>query len=361
MKKFKKILIILIGLTPLIISAEENEMKWRWYTLIEKNVHYESDVENICEDFDKNNYMLTDWTYSLSKPEEKDYREIQIITKELNIERKWTNKIKVQKLVNDSRIIKISELAILDENGDKVSIEVIGRFFSEEDSKKILDDNFDTFINLYSDYDFEIKFYKPVDIEKISIQIVYAYDESFLGLEFSTYLSEETITNNFAAYSTKINKNCENNLCTIEIKVDKNNMLTDDVIFNLNTYKYRDKLFKCFTKEKLYVPGYFADLEGFIKDEENYEIIKTETIPAEKPKYNYIFRNPVNSKLEPDVLINDEDIKPNIEKDEPLAIVTKEKKENNNDLIIYKISLTSLLILAVLITITKIVKKRRTN
>lgn len=361
MKKFKKILIVLLGLIPIIISAEENEMKWRWYTLIEKNVHYESDVENICEDFDKNDYMFTDWLYTIKKPEEKDYREIEIVPENLNIERKWTNILKIERFESDNMDLKIHEIVILDENDNKLSGEISSRFLSNEEIQKILDDNLDTFVTIYKNYEIYIKFSNTVDIEKLTIKLIYTYDDSFLGIKFGTYLSDEFATNIFEGYSTDINKNCENDLCTMKIKVIKENMNNEDLAIKINTYKYRDKLYKCFTKEKLYVPGYFTDLDGFIKDEENYEIVKTETIPVEKPKYNYIFRNPVNSKLEPDEIINTEDIKPNIGKDEPLAIVTKEKTENNSNLIIYKVSLIILLILSVLITITKIVKKRRTN
>lgn len=366
MKKLKKILIILFGLFPIIVSAQENETKWRWYTFIETNIHYESEVENICEyfeNYDKNTYIYTDWKHSLDKPEEKEYREIIKSQYSLGINRNITNILKIKTFENDNRILKIHELAILDENNNKVDIDVIGTFFSKQEIEKILDDNLDTFIEVYSIYDFSINFSSPIDIKNITIELIYTYDETFVGLEFDSYLNEQTMTNSFASYSTDVNKKCEDGKCTMKINIRETDMNNEDVEINLNLYKYRDKLYKCFTKEKLYVPGFYSNLEGFIKDEENYEITKTEIKELENPKYNNIFKTPVNSKLEAEEQNNDDDPNTTISEDEPLAIITKKdnKKNSSNDKYLYIILLILLICLAVLVTFTKFVKKSRTN
>ena len=74
MKKIFKILILVIGLIPLLVNAEEKEVQYKWYKEVEENIRYENNAENICEYFDKNTFITTDWYYSTSKPKEEKFR-----------------------------------------------------------------------------------------------------------------------------------------------------------------------------------------------------------------------------------------------------------------------------------------------
>ena len=77
-----------MGLFPLICDAQiEKEVAYKWYTLIEDNIHYESNVEHNCEYFDKTNIINKDWIYTLKKPLEKDGIKIEIEEKILDIDK----------------------------------------------------------------------------------------------------------------------------------------------------------------------------------------------------------------------------------------------------------------------------------
>ena len=98
MKTAKKLLgvLLLIGL-PLILSADEKEVtKYRWYKTIETNVSYKKNATNECSNYDLDNYIETDWIYTLDKPEEAPYRTIETTTVPLNLSRKHAHILKLK-------------------------------------------------------------------------------------------------------------------------------------------------------------------------------------------------------------------------------------------------------------------------
>ena len=86
MKKLKILLILLLGLSPIVMNAQTTgeEVEYKFYKEVESNVHYEKDL-SICENFDKNSFVYMNYEYSLSKPEDKDNRIIEVDTNGIDI------------------------------------------------------------------------------------------------------------------------------------------------------------------------------------------------------------------------------------------------------------------------------------
>lgn len=359
MKKLIKALIVLFGIFPLIINAQsEDEMKWRWYTFKESNIHYESEVENICgylENYDKNQFIYSNWYYDLKKPDEKEYREIKEIEESLILDRQIFNILDFTKIDTEKQSLEIYELEFLDDLNNIIPVNITSNYINTEDIEKLQDKDLTKSIKVSSYSTFKVEFSSAIDISKIFINITYDKDETFRGFEFTTLLNQDLESGYYKSYDTNIENNCKNEKCIMKIKVKESNINVEDIIVKTKLYKYRDKLYKCYTNEKVYVPGYYNELEGFIKDEENYEIIKTETILEEKQD-DYIFKIPVNSKLE-----NEETENKELEENNQLAVVSKEETEKSSDITLYIVLLILLISLTIIITIAKFVKKRRTN
>ena len=102
MKKARKLIFLLIlGIVPLVLKADEMEVvKYRWYTKVESNVHYEKDALDVCEYFDLNDYIESDYIYTLEKPEEKSYRTIEMVPYELNVSRNYVSIIRIEYVNN---------------------------------------------------------------------------------------------------------------------------------------------------------------------------------------------------------------------------------------------------------------------
>lgn len=97
MKKTLFYLLIIIITLPSIISAEEKEVKYKWYQNVIDKVHYEIDSEQTCEYLEKvdyNDFIYSDVMYSLEKPEEKEGRIIKETVKTFNLDRQLINIIK---------------------------------------------------------------------------------------------------------------------------------------------------------------------------------------------------------------------------------------------------------------------------
>lgn len=147
-----------------------------------------------------------------------------------------------------------------------------------------------------------------------------------------------------------------------------------DERINLKTlaYRYKDKYYKCYSEERLYVPGYYEELEGFIKDEEKELVLKTNTVYEEKEEPKEEQKEEVQEEIKEE----QEEIKELDSNEEQEVVKTLEKEENDNIIATnYKTSeerndfnfiytyiiifIILALLLSLLIIITKKVKKSR--
>lgn len=370
MKKILKIGLIISLLLPIILKAQDEEKEWRWYKEIEENITYKKDVENNCEYFDKENYINGDWIYQTTRPEEKEGREIIELPLDINIKREYVNIIKIKKFdtTNTLENTYIYELTLMDASGNEIDYNVYNHYIVSEDINAIKDNNLDTFSELVFNSYIYLDFEKPINIDNLTIKIVYKETENFKGIDFDTYITEELMTNMFPTYSLNKEVKCENNLCTMTIKL--NEFYKDPLIVRTISYKYRDKYYKCFQKNKLFVPGYYKNLSGFIKDENNYRIIDVDKItinPILKKEEDFISLN----KDSPGEIINKEVSEEDKEEDfkdetktndkNQIAIISKDREENSDVIPKYLLPIILGSLIFLTIYITNKVKKSRTN
>lgn len=374
MKKVLKLLsLVLIGFIPFVLNAETEDKEWRWYTFIEKDVTYKKDVENNCEYFDKENYIDGDWVYSTVKPEEKANREIVETFIDIPVKREYINMIKIRKFETIEIIenLKLYELQFLDKNGQRIDYEIINHYIGPGEIESIKDNDISTFVELYFNSDMTIVFKNPINMKDVTIKVVYNNTFNFKGLNFETYITEELNTNMVSYYSTNNKVECTSEHCTMSIKYE--DVYDKTIIIRTPAYKYRDKYFKCYKKEKLYIPGYFKNLGGFIKDELDYqvkEIAQTEpieeiktTIIKEKCDLPILNENPgmiLNETINKsdDTQSNEKDIATNNIEDK-IAFVAKPNEKKSEKIPFFVLPLILIFLLVLTVIVTKRVKKCR--
>lgn len=269
----KKVLLVLVLIMPIICNAKE-EVKYRWYNYEESNVHYVSEPESVCEYFDKSDYKYTDYVYSLTSPEVKEGREITSDYKDYTFLRKYVNKIGITRFSGATEY-DFYELEVLDKDGNSVPYE----FKSYLDNYLLLKDkDYNNAARILMYVNMDIVFDSPIDIENTSIRITYKNVNGELnGIDFRAYMTDEYVSNNYAGYSTINTHVCDNEKCVFTAKIDKRQMSTTDVIVKTKVYKYRDTLYKCYDMVKNYAPGYYENLSGYKKDEEDYIVTNSLT------------------------------------------------------------------------------------
>jgi len=361
MKKLKYILIALIGFLPIICYAKENdEMKWRWYTLIESDVSYVTDVKQICEDLkvDYSDYILTNWIYSKELPEEKENREIVKTIENISLDRNEFSMIKISSFgVYDQ---EISELKFYDENGNIINYTYLEGFFNNEDLIFLTDGKNDKFVKVNSFTNLFIELETVVNIKDLNYEIVYKKNNhEFKGINFETYITREIMTNAYAPYSMNNNESCIEDVCTIKSSVNLDMLYEENIDVKTSVYKYRDKYIKCYKEEKIYVPGYYSDLEGYIKDENDYifEPVTIDYNKLYKEPFIEIEQNPIEEIIESDKINESKE-----EDNKQISMVTTKTKpkETSTYYGIY-IFLLAITLIATTVVIIKKVKRCRTK
>jgi len=358
MKKLKKILIVLIGLFPLIVHAKTDDeiKKWRWYTLIEENIHYESDVENICEDFEKinkDNFILGQWNYQIEKPEEKEGREIEKIEREIKVSRDYNNLIEINNFDIFVENIVLYELEFLNKDGNKLDYKVDEYFIINGEVNDIFDGNLTTSAEVNKTSRFKMKFNSSFNIKDMVIKLTYKEPTNeFRGLFFTSLLTDEIVTNFFEASSTD-SILCENGICTMTIIPNEEAMYNEPISIKTQEYKYRDKYYKCYSEKKAYIDGYFDNLDGFIKDENDFILEKISNINYDDTNIQEpIYKNFEEEQIftyEPETIVNEELPKKNNVNNQ-VAVLDKndkEKQETNT----YNYIFIPIIILTILLTI----------
>lgn len=341
MKKFLKILasLMVILVLPLKLNAE-SEVKYRWYKLEDGNFHYEADAESNCEYFLKDKVKYTDYFYSFSKPEEKDGRIIEKESYNYVFNKNVVNKIQINSFGSNKNFY-IYEVQVLDKDLKPITYKIgytpIANSYTFNDG---LYNWYDARTRV-SNYDtFTILPFAPVNLEESIIRIYY-YNENveFKGLTLETYINEEIHADHINKENTIISNVCDNEVCILDVKLDLTKQETKTLEFSSYQYKYKDKMNMCYTLNKNYYPGYYTDLKGYIKDEEDYVIEKkdsnftkneVENIISNKDKeidslikkLNSINKEEIVSKENENVIDNEEVF------NKPIAMVTEEKTSN---------------------------------
>lgn len=326
MKKILIIILTLIGFIPILKCEELNgkEMEYKWYILKEKDIHYEKDVENVCEYFDKNDFTYTDYKYSLNEPEEIEGRIIERSNEELNIHRYIFNEFDINGFfIHYTLSIDVSEIRFYTNDG-----ELIPYTLENTDCKELYDGIDDTSCLFRNLSKLIFKFDEAQDLRNFNIVLKYFDDDlNFKGINFSVKLTEDISLNTFYSYNHITSHECTDDaICTYKIKMDFDNMFNDDITFNSLVYKYKDRMYKCYTYEKIYAPGYYKELDGYIKDENDYRIVE------DKPKENneIIKEIIINEPIYKDIPNKTEEKSTIIDKPTSTVAMVDNNKEKNN-------------------------------
>lgn len=295
MRGFLKLLGIVFLILPMTCLAEEEEVMWRWYKLTEENVHYVQSVEDNCEYYekiDKENFIYTDYIYDTVRPQELEGREIVEEFKTVQFTREYINLLQINNFNIDN--MQLLEIEILDKDNNSIPYKFHTRTYLYGERYFLNDNDLSTSVKIYNNSIVSMYFDQTLDIREITLRLTYEPNDNFKGVHFSVYLDQEYNINSFDHYSTNNKKQCNSEYCVFDIKVIEGNMYNDLLNFNTKVYKYRDKLYKCFTESKQYLPGYHEDMPGFIKDESDYIFIKKEKtidISTIKTLEEYVLNN----------------------------------------------------------------------
>lgn len=394
MKKLLKILILILGLTPLLINAKEKEVNYKWYKEVEYNTRYVSDVENVCEYFDKSSYITTDWYYTTVKPEEKEHRVVKETISETSISRFYSKYLEFKYFANG---LKIYELEFIDENNNIIDYKMETNFINNNQNTNILNDKQNNQYLTFNSFDvIKLNLEETINNLKMTIRIYHEYNENFKYVHFFTYADnyQNILVNAFAEDEEIMKTKCNNNLCITEFTIKEDGpYIKEPLKIETLIYKYQDKLYKCYDKKIEYAPGYHKDLstDGYIKDETDFIVIEpTENMcppvektecncpPVEIPDYNCStvdIPNTISPIInESDTIQNQEVEDFNETKDEPITENITNKIEHSNELIkdsiamvtkekskdkipTYMIFITIFCILSIILTIMLIAKK----
>lgn len=394
MKKLLKILILILGLTPLLINAKEKEVNYKWYKEVEYNTKYVSDVENVCEYFDKSSYITTDWYYTTIKPEEKGHRVVKETISETSISRFYSKYLEFKYFANG---LKIYELEFIDENNNIIDYKMETNFINNNQNTNILNDKQNNQYLTFNSFDvIKLNLEETINNLKMTIRIYHEYNENFKYVHFFTYADnyQNILVNAFAEDEEIMKTKCNNNLCITEFTIKEDGpYIKEPLKIETLIYKYQDKLYKCYDKKIEYAPGYHKDLStnGYIKDETDFIVIEpTENMcppvektecncpPVEIPDYNCStvdIPNTISPIInESDTIQNQEVEDFNETKDEPITENITNKIEHSNELIkdsiamvtkekskdkipTYMIFITIFCILSIILTIMLIAKK----
>lgn len=349
----KKILLFIsLLILPIVVCAEE-EVEYKWYTIKENNIHYESDVENNCGYFDKEDYIYSEYFYSMDEPIDIDDRVIEKINSELSVSRTFFNSLKIsQFFINYKDEIKITELNFANNNDENLAFTI-----DIDEPNKLTDGSDDTYIILKNITSIPVSFNNSIDVRDFKIIIKYIKPSNYFnGIAFSLKLTDEINLNSFYSYNEIVNENCNEDLCTLEVKINYDNMYNEDISFNTIIYRYRDIMYKCYDLERIYVPGYYKELDGFIKDEEKYRIVETEVV--EIPVEIYNVDEEVNTL---DNAVQDEHKESILEPSNTTIAMVDDKIEETSDNYYILIALLIIVLIVGTFLIIKNIKKSRTK
>ena len=283
MKKVTKlILFTILTIMPLGLIAKETEkeVQYKYYVEVKENEHYE-ETDKYCEVgsiIDKEDKIYTDYKYSFSQTEIKDNRIIEKEQVTLNLNKDFVDTIYINNFETNYKVLKITEIEFYDENNNLLDYKVSDYVFRSGSYRNILDSNLSTYVEVDNASRLEVKFEKAIELLNTKIKIKYINEDNKLyGIFYYGIMFKEP-TNAFDHTSTSNNIVCDENIC--ESLIEINDFMRDLTPKEVNTiiYKYKDILYKCYDLKRIYLPGYYKELEGFIKDEEKYKEVEVITV-----------------------------------------------------------------------------------
>ena len=340
----------------------EKEERYKWYK-VEENVSYVNiENEDICEYFDNNDYIMSDWVVSYDLPEFKKFRLIKTIKFEQNLNTNIIGTLHIFNIISNE-ILYITEVQVLSNNEILNYIISDKTDFQIQNFDKLNDNNIEEIALDFENYDkISITFDYLRQIENMQIKLFFINNNMNIkelgiatGHEQYNYLTFQVLNEN------KFDLTCNDTIC--ELTINLKDVIIDKSNYNnfLNIYEYQDKLFKCVNQKKIYLEGYYTNIDNYIKDESTKK-----TYYRYKTKYTKTLNNANNIVYYKDLTLeNDQEDENNIEKKDDQDNITINSKLNENTIkkaktvgkINYNIMLYLILTLATITIIYIIIKK----
>lgn len=340
----------------------EKEERYKWYK-VEENVSYVNiENEDICEYFDNNDYIMSDWVVSYDLPEFKKFRLIKTIKFEQNLNTNIIGTLHIFNIISNE-ILYITEVQVLSNNEILNYIISDKTDFQIQNFDKLNDNNIEEIALDFENYDkISITFDYLRQIENMQIKLFFINNNMHIkelgiatGHEQYNYLTFQVLNEN------KFDLTCNDTIC--ELTINLKDVINDKSNYNnfLNIYEYQDKLFKCVNQKKIYLEGYYTNIDNYIKDESTKK-----TYYRYKTEYTKTLNNANNIVYYKDLTLeNDQEDENNIEKKDDQDNVTINSKLNENTIkkaktvgkINYNIMLYIILTLATITIIYIIIKK----
>lgn len=340
----------------------EKEERYKWYK-VEENVSYVNiENEDICEYFDNNDYIMSDWVVSYDLPEFKKFRLIKTIKFEQNLNTNIIGTLHIFNIISNE-ILYITEVQVLSNNEILNYIISDKTDFQIQNFDKLNDNNIEEIALDFENYDkISITFDYLRQIENMQIKLFFINNNMNIkelgiatGHEQYNYLTFQVLNEN------KFDLTCNDTIC--ELTINLKDVIIDKSNYNnfLNIYEYQDKLFKCVNQKKIYLEGYYTNIDNYIKDESTKK-----TYYRYKTEYTKTLNNANNIVYYKDLTLeNDQEDENNIEKKDDQDNVTINSKLNENTIkkaktvgkINYNIMLYIILTLATITIIYIIIKK----
>lgn len=279
MKKLKWFILIIV-LSPIIINAQTSEeVKYKYYTVIEEDVRYDAYPEYNCNDaneiYDKSRYIYPGFNLSLNEVEERESRLIYDYYTNVGLSSFRINGLELYSFGFPSVNLNLYEIEFIDSENNVLDYRIESNTAVSGYIENLYDRDLDTSVLVHETGRLTFLFNNYFDIRDVTMRIYYKEEsESINGITMNTYINHAP-SFSYDSSIQNYNNYCLNNECVFSSKVQDVYPSESKVWFNTKVYMYSDPLYMCYKSRKLYVPGYYAELPGFIRDEEDY-IIETE-------------------------------------------------------------------------------------
>ena len=339
MKKLKiLLLLLLLGLSPIVMNAQTTgeEVEYKFYKEVESNVHYEKDL-SICENFDKNNFVYMNYEYSLSKPEDKDNRIIEVDTNGIDISSDIMNRYHFEWLQIENGPMKVIELEFIDDDGNIIDYNISDYRNVTGAIDNFHDQNDDTYSVMNFNTSLTLKFDKPVNTKYMKLRFKFVNDgSSIFSFRVESYL-DQYWTNSFDRSSFGVKDYCDDDICITDFIMEDKNPTDRYINIPSIVYKYKDPYYKCYSFDRVYAPGYYKELDAYTKDEDKYRVIVNNE--EEKDKLNdalttLVLKNEENMEYLKQELVNnnEQEMKKLMDKLDELNIANQNVQEVINNL-----------------------------
>ncbi len=282
--------LFLFSILPVVVNAKESEVKYKYYTETINNVHYESDPEDVCEYFeyiDYDDYIYTSSIYSANKPEDKEGRIINVVDSiKVPGENIYVNSLIFSDFYSESYdddgyfTSLLTEIDIFDKNGNEV-------YYTKLDEKNITyfdylnDGLYNKYVFLKKGSGFRAKFDTSYNVHDLTVRFVFKSHamKSMKAKISGEYREHKNYINGVVDFNDPI-ENCNGDICYYDFYLTSA-IMEDDYDYVASIYEYKDPMYKCYSKERIYVPGYYSSLDGFIRDDDSFieeEIVNLEEL-----------------------------------------------------------------------------------